>query len=94
MPLQLPFTGKVQVTLRAIAQRRVTLRKNSRLTLLDNHRFLDGMEGRRQRDWALSVDRDLLRGDVVAVTVKLHIVEFNLRKEVVAKVVVHVSSVQ
>ena len=94
MPLQLPFTGKVQVTLWAIAQRRVTLRKNSRLTLLDNHRFLDGMEGRRQRDWAMSVDRDLLRGDVVAVTVKLHLVEFNLRKEVVPKVVVHVSSVQ
>lgn len=42
----------------------------------------------------MSVDRDLLRGDVVAVTVKLHLVEFNLRKEVVPKVVVHVSSVQ
>ena len=81
------------MTLRAIAQRRVTLRKNSRLTLLDNHRFLDGMEGRRQRDWALSVDRDLLRGDVVAVIVKLHLVELNLGEEVVAKVVVYVSSV-
>ena len=94
MPLQLPFAGKVQVTLWTIAQCRVTLRKNSRLTLLDNHRFLDGMEGRRQRDWALSVDRDLLRGDVVAVTVQLHLVEFNLREEIVPKVVVHVSSVQ
>ena len=82
------------MTLRAIAQRRVTLRKNSRLTLLDNHRFLDGMEGRRQRDWALSVDRDFLRGYVVAVTVQLHLVEFNLREEIVPKVVVHVSSVQ